>query len=634
MKPADLVHLRTPDSPALSPDRRTVVFALWTVDADDDTYVSALWRVSTEPGATPVRFTQGRGDSNPRFSPDGRWLAFRRSTGGPAQLYVMPADGGEPWPLTTAQTHPLGVEGPVWDPHSRRIAYVARIAELGRYGTGSNDRPAKEPPRRIGEPKYRREGMGYLDRPGQVYVLDPFDAGSSPVRLTDGDFDNTSVTWSPDGRRLAFASARHASRNRTMISDVFVINLDGSGLVQLTDTRRTAERPAFSADGTQVYFAGAELGDCGFDWFAQHTGAFVVPANGSGALRRLSDPDRHTLDGHFGAGLGGLLFGAQRRGAVDLLLFGADAQPSVVIGGDRQVRAVDVAGDALVAVVADATSAGELVYVDGGGERTLTSYGTSLAERIRIFSMAQLEGAALDGYPVHGWVVKPPGPGPHPVVMLVHGGPFAQYGWSLFDEAQVYAEAGYAVVLGNPRGSSGYGFAHGRYVVGDVGARSAPDLLALLDRALADPDLDGTRVGVLGGSHGGYMVGWLLAHTDRFRTGVSERSINAIDSFLATSDLGWAFTSLYGQDPAAHVRQSPLTYADRITAPMLILHAEDDLRSPFEQAQRLFAALLACGTTVEMVVFPSGGHELSRSGLPSHRIRRFETILDWLARYL
>jgi dipeptidyl aminopeptidase/acylaminoacyl peptidase len=630
MKAADLAHLRTPDSPTLSPDGRSVVFVLRTVDADGDAYVSTLWRVSTEPGSAPVQFSQGRTDGNPRCSPDGRWLAFTRS----GQLHVMPADGGEPWPVTTEQLHPLGVEAPVWAPDAGRIAYIARHAEPGRYGTGQGNGPASEPPRRITDPKYRLDGTGFLDRPGQVYIVNPFDAEQSAVRVTEGEFDNAAVGWSPDGRRLVFASARHPARNRTMIRDVFTVDADGTGLRQLTDTSRTADRPAFSADGTEVYFAAAELGDSGYDWFARHTGVFCVPADGSAAPRRLSDADRYTLDGHFGPGLGGLLFGAQRRGAVDLLRFDADGEPEVLITGDRQVRAVGVAGDRLVAVVADAATTGELVHLDADGERTLTSYGASLAERVRVLPMTELDGTAPDGYPVHGWVVKPAGSGPFPVVLLVHGGPFAQYGWTFFDEAQVYAEAGYAVVLGNPRGSSGYGYAHGRYVVGDVGVRSAPDLLALLDQAVTDPDLDSERVGVLGGSHGGYMVGWLLSHTDRFRTGVSERSINAIDSFLATSDMGWAFTSLYGDDPAGHDRQSPLTYVDRMTAPLLILHSENDLRCPWEQAQRLFAALHGRSRTVEMLVFPDGGHELSRSGLPSHRIARFEAILDWLARHL
>jgi dipeptidyl aminopeptidase/acylaminoacyl peptidase len=237
---------------------------------------------------------------------------------------------------------------------------------------------------------------------------------------------------------------------------------------------------------------------------------------------------------------------------------------------------------------------------------------------------------------VHGWLVSPPGDGPHPLLLLIHGGPFTQYSCALFDEAQVYAGAGYAVLMGNPRGSSGYGQAHGRSIMGNVGEASAVDLLALLDAALARPDLDGTRVGVLGGSHGGFMTTWLAAHHgDRFKAAISERALNAVDSFTGSSDIGWFFADdLYGPDPDQQRAQSPLTYADQIAIPMLIIHSEQDWRCPVEQAQRLFVALRRREVPVELLLFPGEGHELSRSGLPSHRLARFEAILDWWARYL
>jgi dipeptidyl aminopeptidase/acylaminoacyl peptidase len=219
------------------------------------------------------------------------------------------------------------------------------------------------------------------------------------------------------------------------------------------------------------------------------------------------------------------------------------------------------------------------------------------------------------------------------VLLMIHGGPFAQYGWHLFDEAQVYAGAGYAVVMGNPRGSSGYGEAHGRAIIGNVGEVTAVDLLALLDAALEAPDLDGRRVGVLGGSHGGFMTTWLAAHHgDRFKAGISERAVNAIDSFTGSSDIGWFFAeSMYGADVAT---QSPLTYADKISIPMLLIHSEHDWRCPVEQAQRLFVALKRRGAPVEMLIFPGEGHELSRTGRPSHRVARFDAVLDWFARHL
>lgn len=218
---------------------------------------------------------------------------------------------------------------------------------------------------------------------------------------------------------------------------------------------------------------------------------------------------------------------------------------------------------------------------------------------------------------------------------MIHGGPFAQYGWRLFDEAQVYAGAGYAVVMGNPRGSSGYGRQHGLAIRGDVGAVSERDLLALLDHALAAPDLDGERLGVLGGSHGGFMTTWLLGRTDRFRAGITEWALNEPESFEGSSDSGWVLPDeLYGRDPELRAAQSPLAYADRVTAPTLIIHSEQDWRCPVEQAQRLFVALKKRGVETEFLLFPGEGHELSRSGLPSHRVARFDAILDWWRRHL
>lgn len=226
--------------------------------------------------------------------------------------------------------------------------------------------------------------------------------------------------------------------------------------------------------------------------------------------------------------------------------------------------------------------------------------------------------------------------GAPPVLLVIHGGPATQYGYTLFDEARVYEGAGFAVVMGNPRGSSGYGQAHAQAIIGDMGTRDRMDLLALLDRALEDPRLDRGRVGVMGGSYGGFMTTWLAAHDgERFRAAISERAVNAWDSFGGSSDIGWYFADLMcGTDAAAQTHQSPLTHADSIDIPMLIIHSENDWRCPVEQAQRLFVRLKRRGIPVEMLLFPGEGHELSRSGLPSHRIARFEAILDWWNRHL
>ena len=309
--------------------------------------------------------------------------------------------------------------------------------------------------------------------------------------------------------------------------------------------------------------------------------------------------------------------------------------PETLVEGPFTVRGVGAAGGVVVASVAHDRSAGELIALTPGRRRLLTEFGRPLGETGRVHRMVERTATAPDGYPVHGWVTTPPGPGPHPVLLTIHGGPFAQYGWVLFDETQTYVSAGYAVVQCNPRGSSGYGAAHGRAIREAFGDRDAVDVLAFLDAALEDPTLDADRVGVMGGSYGGYLTTLLIGRTTRFAAAISERAFNDPVSFVGSSDIGWCFSDQYlGTDPARVAAQSALASAHRITTPTLVIHSEEDWRTPLEQGARLYVELKRRGVPSELLLFPGEGHELSRSGRPRHRLARFEHILRWWARWL
>ncbi len=645
MLPDDLGLLLVPGVPSLSPDGSLAVVAAVGPDLEADEYAGQLWSVPTD-GSTPARrLSRGRHDADPAHSPDGRLIAFLRAEpGGRPQLHVLAAAGGEPVRLTDA---PLGAGAACWSPDGSRLAYCARVPEPGRYGTAEGVGPEAEPPRLVTTLQYREDDIGFLaDRRSQVFTAAVPDLDATlptaelpaAQQITTGDADATDVTWSPDGQLLAFVSARHDGRDGDLRTDVWTCAPDGSALRQSTDTSLSVATPAFSPDGATLWFLGSDLGQDGLDFVARTTGLWWVPVAGGTPPVRVTDPASVDLQPGRGAITptgDGVLVQRLDRGAVHLVRVAADGAQETLVGGDRVVLAHATGQSGrVVAAVADPVSAGELLLVGAG--RRLTDFGAALRTS-GLLPPRELTVAADDGYPVHGWVVLPPGDGPHPVLLTVHGGPYAQYGWGLFDKAQVYAAAGYAVLMCNPRGSAGYGEQHGRVILGAMGRRDMADVLAFLDGALDDHALrlDRERVGVQGGSYGGYLTGWLTTHTDRFTAAVVERGFLDPVSFVGSSDIGWFFPAGYlGTDPSTVAAQSPMARVEHVRTPTLVVHSEQDWRCPVEQGQRWYVALRLQGVESELLLFPGEGHELSRSGRPRHRRARFEHVLRWWARHL
>jgi dipeptidyl aminopeptidase/acylaminoacyl peptidase len=645
MRPTDLSLLRVPGVPTVSPDGRTAVVAVTRLDLDTDEYRSQLWTVPTDGSAAARPLTHGHADSAPTFSPDGRWLAYLSAEPkGRPQVHVVAAGGGESRRLTD---HHLGAGAPVWSPDAARLAYTARVPEPGRYGTEEDVPPAAEPPRLITTLKYRQDAVGFTtDRRNHVFVVDlPAETDDDtvplpePVQVTSGDVDDSDVAWSPDGAELAFVSARHDRADTDLVTDVYLVRTDGSQLRRVTGGRSGCARPAFSPDGRTLYLtAQPDLGEDGLDFVGRNSTLAQVSVDG-GHPEPLLDPettDRGDETPTTVVADGAVFFGVQRRGAVELLRVPLDGgEPEALVEGPFTVRGIAVGGGVVVATVAHDRSAGELIAITPGRRRLLTGFGAPLQSTGRLHRMRERTATAPDGYPVHGWLTTPPGPGPHPVLLTVHGGPFAQYGWTLFDETQAYVEAGYAVLQCNPRGSSGYGQAHGRVIKEHMGELDAADVLAFLDDALTDPALDTTRVGLMGGSYGGYMTTLLLGRTDRFTAGISERAFNDPVSFVGSSDIGFFFPDQYvGTDPARIAAQSAMASAHRITTPTMVIHSEEDWRCPLEQGTRLYVELKRRGVETELLLFPGEGHELSRSGRPKHRLARLEHVLRWWARWL
>jgi dipeptidyl aminopeptidase/acylaminoacyl peptidase len=648
MVPEDLFRIRFVSDPQLHPGGRRVAFVVTTLSEERDEYLSTIWVVDVG-GGEPRPFTRGpRRDTAPRWSPDGRWLAFvsERERKAKGQLHVMPADGGEPVRLTDLRH---GVSSPAWSPDGTRLAFVARVGGW-EEPKDEEERARSKPPRVIDVLKYKSNGTGFIyDRPRHVFVVG---ADGGPARqVTDGPFDDQYPAWSPDGRSLAFASARHADRDEDSAADVWIVPAEGGEPRRLTSTAGPASWPSFSPDGrTVVYLGHAHPRDV-----SRHHRVWAAPIAGgpplclTAALDRNCEPMMGAVGPQWLSPSDVLLFQVEDAGDVPLYAVRATggAPPERRVGGTRQMTAFSVSGDGtLVAFTATDDLSPPEVFVcraDGSGERQLTDLNLEWKAEVLLARPERFRFERA-GFTVDGWVMPPVGREAgrrYASLLNVHGGPASQYGHRFFDEFQIYAGAGYGVVYLNPRGSRGYGEAFARAVVGDWGGGDYADVMAGLDEALRRYDfLDSERLGVMGGSYGGFMTSWIVGHTDRFRAACSERAVNALWSMFGTSDIGHAFQEAHaeGRPPWDELKwyldHSPISYVRDIRTPLLIMHSEDDLRCPMEQAEQLFVALKKLRRPVRFVRFPDEDHELSRSGRPRHRLARFRILLEWFQEHL
>jgi dipeptidyl aminopeptidase/acylaminoacyl peptidase len=655
----DIDTLVSVGRPVIAPDGSFAVFAASRPDLEANRAVGQLWRVEL-PDSTPRRLTRGTADSSPRLSPDGRTLGFVRADGkGKAQVWVVAAAGGEPVQATDAT---LGVEGFAWSPDGRTLAFAARVPEKGRYGSVEGLDASAEAPRHITGIRWHANGLGYIgDRPSHVFVVaapatdsEPFyepapavhDDDATPPKkqtvaaearqLTEGTASHGGVVFSADGTEVLTAVDEIEPARRDLRTRVVAVAVDGSGQREVlgVDAGLSLYGLEVAGDGA-VALLGHEVGADGIDFIAPGVGLWILEGGGPRRLTDAESIDLGEVGSHITPVGDDFLVQDRTRGRVRLLRVSRAGELVEVLGGDVEVAGHDAAGDRIVAAVARPDSYGELVLVEDGTDRTLTAFGARAAAS-GIIAPREFTIDGRDGYPVHGWVAVPEGDGPFPVILQIHGGPYASYGVHLFDETQVLVDAGYAVVYSNPRGSAGYGRAHGRSIRQAMGTVDFADVIDFLDGAIAsDTRLDGDRVGVMGGSYGGYLTAWVIAHDHRFAGAIVERGFLDPVSFQGTSDIGTFFGDEYvGIDPESIARQSPMAVVDQVTTPTLVIHSELDFRCPLEQATRYYAALKRSGTEAEMLVFPGENHELTRSGQPRHRVQRFDAVLDWWARHL
>ena len=704
--PSDLASLRVPTDLRLSPDGRQVCFVVKEASPDQAGYRMALWLVPADGSAQPRRLTLGvRKDVAPRWSPDGRWLAFlsdrgavlrvggaprdaedlRRAGAGPTglkdlvgrdiprgdtQVWLLPTDGGEARQLTDL---PVDVGDLAWSPDGSCLCVVSGATSI-KPTAAASPKPG-EPPRRdirlIDELDYQLNGVGFTyEHPPRLWIVDV--ASGDARRITSGSRGDEQPAWSPDGTRIAFVSNRGAGADLAWRSDIYVVAAQGGPVTRVTTgAERLFRHPAWSPDGLLIAAMGHRFETLG----PTRDDIWVFPPEPAQEGRNLTADSDLFVDAAMNSDLPGfgesgprwspdgrsVLFAAPVEGSYELWRTRLeDARVERLTSGRHMLRGVDLAAHdgalRAAALRGSATEPPDVVSFE------VASLAKRPAEPVEVSTMRRLsdlmgdawKGLALvepqerwhevDGRRIQGWLYEAPGKQrrgkPAPLVVEIHGGPATLYGWSLMWEWQVLVGAGISVYACNPRGSTGYGQAFAAANHRDWGDGPMADIEAGVDAIVEEGGADSARLGVTGGSYGGYLAAWMIGHTDRYAAAVACRGVYDMTAEMLSGDLGGPnfgrheFGAQPWEDPELYRQVSPISYATRMRTPLLIQHAEQDLRCPITQAEELFSVLRSLRRPVRLMRTPGESHELTRSGSPFRRIENLERIRDWFVHFL
>jgi dipeptidyl aminopeptidase/acylaminoacyl peptidase len=644
----------------IAPDGRQVVYTVQRIDQKSEKKYTNLW-LSPAAGGQTRQFTYGdQADTQPRWSPDGRQLAFisNRDDEKQAQIYLIAADGGEARQLTDLKGSFGAVE---WSPDGRQLLVNFRKKDQETIEREADEQKKKlgVVSRRITRVFYKEDGAGYLpEERWHIWTVNS-ETGEA-TQLTDGRYDETNPCWSPDGRDILFVSNRSEDPDFNLdAGELYLIPAEGGDIRPIeTDHDGQKFMPSYSPDGQWIAYLGRRLK--GHWW--QNNCIYLVPAGGGQARNLTVDHDLHVANATLGD-VGGspalmaptwsydgqtLYFQVSRHGNQPLLALNvsqANAQPETIVGdGVVGAFSLDTEQKRLAYIYANARQPGELFVrdLDSGEARQVSQANSKLLDSLSLSDIEEIRFKSQDGYEIQGWIMKPTGFDPdqkYPSVLQIHGGPQMQYGNFFMHEMYFLAANGYVVYYSNPRGSQGYGDDHSGAIYNNWGTVDFDDVMALADYAEQLPYVDAERMGVAGGSYGGYMTVTIIGRSQRFKAAVAMRVVSNFISMWGSSDFNWAWTRAFNDETPwenmeNYWRQSPLQHIGGAKTPTLVIHSEQDMRCNQEQGEQVFVALKKLGVATELVLFPEESHGLSRSGRTDRRVARLNHILRWFDKYL
>jgi len=648
LKPEDFAAIRDVDEPDLSPDGQSVVYVVGTIDLKKDKEAKNLWLAKCDSAENrPLTFGENQ-QTHPRWSPDGKWIAFlssRTDEHENDQLWVLSSAGGEAEQLTKEKG---SVEDFAWSPDSKRIVLVLHDPDP-REPEAKEKEKKTVPPIVINRYQFKKDIDGYLTNRWSHLKL--FDLPNRQLAdLTSGQHDDILPAWSPDGRQIAFVTNRDKDPDRTENWDVYLIDAKtGAKERQLTTTPEAdchpdwESPPAWSPDGkTIAYIHG---GDPKKIEYATHSLA-IIPAAGGNPEYLTAVKDRNASHPRWNLRGQAIYFIEENDGAETLEqmvnvdgTWGPNSSPAPVMGGRRMVTAYSVAkNDGVVIRASTPDRPYEIFLSTSEGPRCLTKQNDAFLAQIQLGRVEETKFKSKDGTEVHGFIIHPPNEKPDtkgPAILRPHGGPASQYANEFEFEKQLFAANGYAVIMPNPRGSTGRGTDYAMGIYASWGERDVEDDLAALDDAIARGIADPERLGVGGWSYGGMSTNYLIATTTRFKAAVSGASISNILAGYGTDqyirDYEYELGSPWAH-PEAWLKVSyPFLHADKIKTPTLFLCGENDYNVPLLNSEQMYQALRTLGVPTELVIYPGQFHGLKT---PTYILDRYQRFVAWFDKYI